>query len=199
MDRHRRTIRIHFCAILVAIGVAAFASACDRPDAGPASPARTISASASPPAPPPKEIGTAAAQAPGSGGVLGPGETLMGRLARERGARPAVKPAAEEVLATFDRLGAPIADKQQSLAATYGASYCVGGYTTDRSLALDVCEYADAGAATSGGALSKQLLARVANRDVWVHKADTLAIIQLKADPPTAALKKKLVDSFLAM
>ena len=183
----------------MATGLAAFASSCDRPDARPGAPAPAASTAASALAPAPKETGAAAGQAPGAGGVLAPGETLMGRLAKERGYRPAVKPAAEEVLAAFDRLGAPIVDKQQSLAATYGASYCLGGYTTDRSLAIDVCEYGDAGAATSGGALSKQLLVRVANRDVWVHKADTLAIIQLKADPPTTALKKKLVDSFLAM
>jgi hypothetical protein len=123
----------------------------------------------------------------------------MGRLAQERQGRTGAKPNSDQVLAAFDRLGAAIPDKQQSLAATYGANYCAGGYTIERSLALDVCEYGDQPAAEAGRSLSKQILVRVTNREVWVNKTATLAIVQLKPDAATTALKKKLVDAFLAM
>ena len=123
----------------------------------------------------------------------------MGRLAKERQGRTSAKPTADDVLAAFDRLGASIPNKQQSLAATYGANYCAGGYTIERALALDVCEYSDKTAAGAGRNLSKEILVRVSNRDVWVNKTATLAIVQLKPDPATTALKKKLVDAFLAM
>ena len=126
-------------------------------------------------------------------------ETLTGRLAREARGRPRVSPTAEEVLAALDRVGASIPNKQQSLGDTYKANYCLGGYTVDGSFAISACEYADAADAEAGRALSKQILSRVTTRDVWTHKTDTLAIVQLKADDATAARKSKLVATFLAM
>jgi hypothetical protein len=126
-------------------------------------------------------------------------ETLMGRLAREARGRRAVSPTAEEVLSALEKLGATIARKQQSLGDTYKANYCLGGYTVDGSFALSACEYDDAGAAETGRDLSKQILSRMPTRDVWSHKADTLAIVQLKADDATTARKNKLVAAFLAM
>lgn len=126
-------------------------------------------------------------------------ETLMGRLRREASSRPRVSPTADEVLAALAKVGADIPNKQQSLADTYKANYCLGGYTVDGSFALSACEYGDAAAADAGRELAKQILVRVTTRDVWSHKADTLAIVQLKADDATTARKKKLVAAFLAL
>jgi len=125
--------------------------------------------------------------------------TLMGRLAREASNRPKVSPTADDVLATLDKLGATIPNKQQSLADTYKANYCLGGYTLDGAFALSTCEYADAAAAEAGRTLSSQILARMPTRDVWSHKDATLAVVQLKADDATTARKKKLVAAFLAL
>lgn len=126
-------------------------------------------------------------------------DTLRGRLANEASGRPKVSPTADEVLATLDKLGATIPNKQQSLADTYKANYCLGGYTLDEAFALSACEYSGAPAAEAGRALSKQLLAKMPTRDVWSHKDATLAIVQLKADDATTARKKKLVAAFLAL
>lgn len=123
----------------------------------------------------------------------------MGRLGREASSRPKVSPTADEVLAALEKAGADIPSKQQSLGDTYKANYCIGGYTVDGAFALSACEYTDAAAADAGRDLSKQILVRVTTRDVWSHKADTLAIVQLKADDATTARKKKLLAAFLAM
>jgi hypothetical protein len=124
---------------------------------------------------------------------------LMGRLAREAHNRPTVSPTADEVLAVVEKQGETIPTKQQSLGETYDASYCLGGYTVDGAFAISACEYPDAAKAAAGRTLSKTILAKVTTRDVWAHKADTLAIVQLKLDDATTAVKKKLVAAFLAM
>jgi hypothetical protein len=124
---------------------------------------------------------------------------LVGRLAREARGRPSVSPTADEVLAAIEKLGETIPTKQQSLGETYAASYCLGGYTVDGAFAISACEYPDAAKAEAGRTLAKTILAKVTTRDVWAHKADTLSIVQLKADDATTATKKKLVAAFLAM
>ena len=126
-------------------------------------------------------------------------DSLSSRLAYEASRRPQVTPSVEQVLAALEKAGAVLARKQQSLGETYKADYCLGGYTVEGSLALSVCEYGDAAAAQAGRDLSKQILARVASRDVWAHKADTLSIIQLKDDDATATRKKRLVETFLSL
>jgi hypothetical protein len=128
-----------------------------------------------------------------------PIDVLFGRLAREAHDRPVVSPTSDEVLDALGRLGAVIPKREQSLGDTYKANYCLGGYTEDGAFTLSACEYADAAAATAGRELSKKILAKMPTRDVWNHKSDTLAIVQLKADEATTARKKKLVAAFLAM
>jgi len=128
-----------------------------------------------------------------------PLDGLIGRLAREARDRPKVAPTADEVLAALEKVGESVATRQQSLGDTYKANYCLGGYTLDGSFALSACEYGDAAAATAGRDLSKKILSHVTARDVWSHKAGTLAIVQLRDDDATSARKKKLVAAFLAM
>jgi hypothetical protein len=151
---------------------------------------------------PPSAAVEALAPAPATPGasVPAPGlDTLTGRLLAEARNRPGVRPTADEVLAALGKLGATVPNKQQSLGDTYKARYCLGGYTPDGAFALSACEYPDAEAADAGRDLSRQILARVTARDVWSHKASTLAIVQLKPDATTVAREKELVAAFLAL
>jgi hypothetical protein len=129
----------------------------------------------------------------------GPGVTIMGRLAKEATGRPGLKPTAEDVFAGFEKIGATVPQKEQTLAKTYNAAYCIGGYTADRILAVNVCEYGSEAAATAGRDLSLKLFPDLPTRNVWQRKSSTLTIIQQKRDAPAAALQKKLVDAFLAL
>jgi hypothetical protein len=171
------------------------APGCGRKD----TPADPTAASAAPASSLAVPTSDAAAASIDTTGPLAPGETLMGRMAKEANARPAVKPTAEDVFAAFDKLGASVPQKEQTLAATYKAAYCVGGYTADRTLAVNVCEYPSEAAATAGRDLSRSLFPKMPARDVWRQRETTLAIIQQKHDASTTALEKKLVDVFLAL
>jgi hypothetical protein len=186
-------------AVLAALLLmASVAPGCDK-KAPPDAPAV---AAASPSAAPTQAPSAAPGEPPPASSVEAPAvplDGLIGRLALEARFRPKVQPTADEVLAVLDKLGETIPTRQQSLGDTYKANYCLGGYTLDGAFALSACEYADAPAASAGRDLSKKLLAHVTARDVWSHKADTLAIVQLKPDDATTAQKKKLVAAFLAM
>jgi hypothetical protein len=127
---------------------------------------------------------------------LEPGETLFGRLARDARNRPHIKPNAEDIFSTLERAGAMVPQKEQTMGNTYKASYCIGGYTADRTLAINVCEYIDDDAADAGGKLSKSLFPHMAGREVYNHKATTLTIVRLT--PDGAVLERKLVDAYMA-
>lgn len=129
-------------------------------------------------------------------GAQSTGPSLLGRLANESQARPKVKPSVEDVFAAFDKAGAKVGEQEQTLGKTYSASYCMGGYTSDRAIAVNVCEYANEAAATAGRDLSKKVFPGMTNRDVLARKSTTLALIQLHHDPPTDALKKKMESAF---
>jgi hypothetical protein len=184
--------------IVMALGVVSVlcvAVACGKKDDA----ADPTVASAVPASIAPARASAAPSSSAGALGPLGPGETLMGRLSKEASARPALKPTADDVFATFDKLGVSVPQKEQTLGATYKAAYCVGGYTADRTLAVNVCEYASEAAATAGRDLSRSLFPDLPARDVWRQRATTMSIIQQKQDAPTKALEKKLVDAFLAL
>ena len=198
--------------VIFVLGSAASA-ACDKKSSSTDSPSAPLSSAplssvpaSSPSSHPPASSAAATGSAPSSEAPASsfeapavPLDGLIGRLAREARDRPKVQPTAEEVLATLEKAGESVPTRQQSLGDTYKASYCLGGYTLDGAFALSACEYADAAAATAGRDLSKKILSHVTVRDVWSHKAGTLAIVQLKDDDATTALKKKLVAAFLAM
>jgi hypothetical protein len=184
-------------AVLATCAVLGFVvGACAKKDQGEA-PSPSASAAASLMAAP--AVSSVPAAPTAGSPVLGPGETLAGHLAQEALDRPKVKPNADDLFAAFDKLGATIPQKQPSLADTYNAKYCVGGYTEARDLAITICEYADEASASAGRDLSQKLLEKVTARDVYSHKDVTLAIIQLKADSATTALKKRMVLAMNAM
>jgi hypothetical protein len=131
---------------------------------------------------------------------LGPGETLSGQLAAEAQHRPAIKPNADDVFAAFERAGAPVPRKQQSLGKTYQSPFCEGGYTKDAKLAINVCEYLDASAAAAGLAVAKTTFPGITNRKLWTHKATTVAIIeQVQGDSEVPATEKKLADVYMGL
>jgi hypothetical protein len=125
-----------------------------------------------------------------------PGETLVGRLAREAENRPQIKPNADDVLARLDAAGARVALRKPNLGATHKAAYCTGGYTGDNALAFTVCEYADESSATAGRDYDKSLFPEMKNREVRRRKATTLAVVQLKDDASTAALQRKAIAGY---
>src|ERR1019366_1982841 len=192
--------------VIFVLGSPASAASDKEPSSTDSPPAPLSSAPASSPSShPPASSAAATGSAPSSEAPASsfeapavPLDGLIGRLAREARYLPKVQPTAEEVLATLEKAGESVPTRQQSLGDTYKASYCLGGYTLDGAFALSACEYADAAAATAGRDLSKTILSHVTVRDVWSHKAGTLAIVQLKDDDATTALKKKLVAAFLA-
>ncbi|MGD0675086.1 MAG: hypothetical protein ABSC94_06675 [Polyangiaceae bacterium] len=176
-------------AMALLAGAFIAATGCDRKTP---SAALTTSSFEVPKPSPTGEAGDRDAMAP-----LEPGETLFGRLARDAKNRPPIKPNADDVFSTLQTAGASIGQKQQTMATTYRADYCIGGYTADRALAVNVCEYGDGEAAAAGRALSKSLFRKMPTREVWSHKATTLTIIQLK--PDGADLEKRIVNAYLAI
>jgi hypothetical protein len=184
--------------VLAPVLVAALALGCGKKDAGKAAPAPSVSSASSG-----SSVASGASGVASSGvdntSPLQPGETLMGRLSREAKSRPKVSPTAEDVFAACDKIGAAVAQRQQSLAATYKANYCIGGFTPGNTLAVNVCEYDDEAAATAGRDLSKKLFPTLTSRNVWSRKAATLTIIEQKQDDATKELEKKIAAAFQAL
>ena len=75
----------------------------------------------------------AASAAPASPAAAGSGVafTLGERLRTEAQNRPPLDPNADDVLDAFEKAGGGVAAKKQGLAATYKASFCEGGTTSD--------------------------------------------------------------------
>lgn len=193
MTNHRSSISVRASLLVpVALGLVAFAglAGCDKK---PAATNETPVSAAAPVVP-------AAAPSPApAASVASPNESLMGRLTREAQSRPTIQPTADDVLAAFERSGAPVARRQQSLGATYDAAYCTGGTTNDQSLAFTVCEYPDATTAQAGRDHSHVIFANMKTRDVWARKATTVAIIQLKDSASASALEKKLAQTYATL
>jgi len=174
-------------------------SAPSEPPAGSASSAAPTPAA--PSASPPPAAAPSTAEAAGTPGDVTPIEPglLPGHLAQEARNRQKVKPSVEDVFSAFEALGAPVPKKEQTVASTWKASYCVGGYTAAHDMSINVCEYADAAGATAGRDMHEKVFPNMATLQTWSHKSTTLAIIEMKHDAPTDAIRKKLSDAFLAM
>jgi hypothetical protein len=138
------------------------------------------------------------ASAPAPTASVDPGQmlSLMDRIAAEGRNRPPIKPSADDVLAALVKTGGPMTRAKPSLAATYKASYCTGGYIGNETLALDVCEFPDVAAGAAGLAFANSVFTNMKNRKVWGRKQTTLTIIEQKSDPATLALEKRLVAAY---
>jgi hypothetical protein len=148
----------------------------------------------SPQAPPPQ-----AAQA-GRNGTSPPDQSIGGHLATEAASRTPGNPSVEAVFALCERLGAPVPSKEQSLARTYHASYCIGGFTTDRAITINVCEYPDEASVAAGVQVSQKTFPTLADRrHVYARRGTTLTLFESQPSPATTAMTKKLSDAFLAM
>ncbi|MBK7194609.1 MAG: hypothetical protein IPH80_19190 [Myxococcales bacterium] len=171
-------------ALALSLGLSLAACKRARPrDAAPEATAATAAAAAAPAAP----------QPPPSPEM----RTLSGRLAFEAAHRPTGTARVEDVVAALGRAGVALAEPKQYLAATAAASYCAGGHTAD-GLAVSVCEYADAAAATAGRAhVERRFAALAADRRIVVRGATTLTTTA----PPGAAPATRAAaeQAFLAL
>jgi hypothetical protein len=105
-------------------------------------------------------------------------------LAEEAKTRPHLAPSAEEVLAVLGHDGVKVAESKQVLARIVGARYCLAG-TTAAGLAVSVCEYADAAAASAGRARSLEAFKMIHNRDIYLRGPITLTLVRPSpAGPP---------------
>jgi hypothetical protein len=177
---------------LVALApVAMLLTGCSKkpPEATPTPPEPTLPEAASPVA------SAAAPSAPIEGN-----KSIGGALHEEAKARVPGKPSVEEVFALCEKLGAPVPTKEQTVARTYRASYCVGGFTADKKMSINVCEYPDEATVDAGAEISNKLFKALAERrHVLMHKSTTLTLFEAVPGDDTRALTKKLGDAFLAM
>ncbi len=189
MPRPRRTL-----ATLV---FATLALACSKkPPEATVAPDPSASASATvQAAPPPSPAPSGSALTP-----IGEDQSIGAKLSEEVRNRKPGNPSVEQVFALCEKLGAPVPSKEQTVAKTYRASYCVGGFTTDKKLTINVCEYPDEASVAAGAEMSKKLFkALQGRRQVLAHKNTTLTLFTADDSDASKALAKKLGDAFLAM
>jgi hypothetical protein len=137
---------------------------------------------------------------PQANGASGPDQTLGSHLVMEAQNRKPGNPSVEDVFALCEKLGAPVPNKEQSIARTYHASYCVGGFTADRSMTINICEYPDEASVDGGVQVSQKVFMNLAaRRHIFARRATTLTLFESTPSPATTAMTKKLSDAFLAM
>jgi len=141
-------------------------AACSR-KTEPSSGSEAVPASSvAPPAPAENASVSAAPQAFAPSGIAA---TLSERLLNEAKSRPPILPNADDVLVAFAKVGGGIAAKRQGLAATYKASFCEGGTTSDGTVTLSICE---GGPRRPAGDLSREASA---SRPAQGNRADDAA------------------------
>ena len=103
------------------------------------------------PAPAPAPAPSPAPKAPAAKTLDAPTDltSLAARLRYEATHRPAAGPHAEQILDAIGGAGLAVVERHQYLGLAMHASYCAGGTTRD-GVAISVCEYATADAATAG-------------------------------------------------
>lgn len=107
---------------------------------------------------------------------LAKGGTLPERLSRESNSRPVAALRAEDVFAAIVKNGVQMKQRTQYLGSPVGAAYCQSAMTTN-DVSLTVCEFDSDPAAAKGQQTASTTIA-VPNREILVHHATTLAIIQ---------------------
>jgi hypothetical protein len=182
--------------ITVALLLLAACPACSKkPDSSPGS-AAVAEGSASPVSPPSPAAGAAASPKPSA--LAGIGATLADRLQREAQSRPPIHPNADDLLAAFGKVGGEVSAKRQGLGATYKASFCEGGTTSDGTVTVGVCEYAD-GPSAKAGLAAMQAIYPAKQASHLVHNDTILTTLRLQDGPAAQALESRLVSTYLAM
>jgi hypothetical protein len=183
--------------LLVSLGIPVTvcgAGCSKRSDAPPAAATPSpVAAGSSAPAPPATD--TSAAPQPPSGGLA---LTLADRLAAEARNRPRIQPNADDVLTAFAKIGGAVANKKQGLGATYSASFCEGGTTTDGAVTMSICEYPD-GDATKAGLAALETIYPAKQAKHVMHKDTVLTTLRLQDGPAAQALETKLVAAYAAL
>jgi hypothetical protein len=183
---------------VVLTAAAVVVAACSKKDDPSASPGQPPASSATPSlsAAPPQGAGISAT--PPASAASGIVATLADRLVREAQDRPHIQPNADDVLAAFANAGGGVVTKKQGLGATYKASFCEGGTTSDGSVTISVCEYADAAAANAGLAALQAIYPAKQARHV-LHKDTVLTTLRLQDGQGAQALENKLVTAYTAL
>jgi hypothetical protein len=180
--------RTFAAAVLVLVACSKKSDPSPGPEALPAS-------SPTPPAPAQSASASAPPQASAPAAVAA---TLAERLLNEARNRPPIHPNADEVLVAFAKAGGSVGAKRQGLAVTYKASFCEGGTTSDGTVTLGICEYADDNAAKAGLAALQAIYPAKQARHV-LHKDTVLTTLRLQDGPAPQALESKLVAAYLAL
>jgi hypothetical protein len=108
--------------------------------------------------------------------------SLAARLRYEAAHRPASGPHAEQVLDAIGGAGLAVLQRRQYLGLAMHASYCAGGTTRD-GLAISVCEYGSADAATAGKTYADRQFAAMSDARRATHGNALLTV----AGPAPAA------------
>ncbi len=111
----------------------------------------------------------------------------------EAASRPSGTIRVEDALAAFRKDGIQVEDVKQHLGRPYGARYCVGTQLS-HLVAISLCEYVDAAAATAGAVVSEKI--PLPNREIHINQATSLTVRDLEKSPAADALAKRLFESF---
>lgn len=103
---------------------------------------------------------------------------LEAQLASEAQSRTSGALSAEQILSALARADVKVADPRQEIATVHRARFCIGG-STEKGLAISVCEYDSEQAARAGREHSLKMFAAIPNREIFVHGR---AALILRAD-----------------
>src|SRR5580700_10691178 len=184
--------------VVVLTAAAVVLAACSKKDDPSASPGQTPASSATPSPSAMPAQGASISATPPASAASGIVTTLADRLVREAQSRPHIQPNADDVLAAFANAGGGVVTKKQGLGATYKASFCEGGTTSDGSVTISICEYADAPAANAGLAALQAIYPAKQARHV-LHKDTVLTTLRLQDGQGAQALENKLVTAYTAL
>ncbi len=125
------------------------------------------------------------------------GGPLSERLDREGTTRPAAALRAEDVFSALVKSGLEIKERMQVLAAPIGAAYCQNAHTAN-DVILTVCEFEDEASAEKGKATSLAAV-QVENRQVVLHHATTLQVIESPKSEQSAKSAAAAIAAFNAL
>lgn len=132
---------------------------------------------------------------PPSAAAIVPKDDVAALFRAEARQRPASGVHVEDALAAFAAAHVPVSDVRQHLAKPFGALYCAGAEAPE-SVALSVCEYADATAANAGRAAALKGLASIPNRSVSVNGATTLTLRERSRTSESRSVASALERAF---